>query len=68
MSQLWVWPRCTFPGCDHRRTWRTQASVSSAYQRHSSWVVGNKAICYCHGLEQGATFPCDITHKMTHSI
>jgi hypothetical protein len=68
MSQAWTWPHCTFPGCDHKRTWRKLAEVTSAYQRHDSWVQGDKAICYCHGLEQGATFPCDVTQGMTASV
>lgn len=66
MAQVWVWPYCTFPGCDHKRTWRKETQVVAAYDRHPSWVVGDKAICYCHGQEAGATFPCDETQKRTH--
>lgn len=65
MSQAWVWPHCTFPGCDHRRTWHDIAQVTRAADAHPGWVDGDKAICYCHGLEQGATFPCDVTEQAT---
>lgn len=66
MAQVWVWPYCTFPGCDHKRTWRTPDSATAASERHPSWVVGSQAVCYCHGADNGATFPCDETEKATH--
>jgi hypothetical protein len=67
VAQVWVWPVCTFPGCDHKRTWREIAQAQLAYQRHSSWVVGDRATCYCHGLLADPTFPCDVTEKAMHS-
>jgi hypothetical protein len=68
MSKLWVWPRCTYPDCDCRRTWKTERQAHSAYERHPGWTRGTRAICYCHGLEEGATFPCDLTQQVTHSV
>lgn len=68
MTQVFHWPSCTFPGCDHTRTWRTRHRLENAQLRHLSWTVGSQAVCFCHGLEAGATFPCDETQKVLHSV
>lgn len=68
MANRYQWPRCTFPGCGHARTWQTAQEAESAYLRHHSWTQGDAAVCYCHGLEQGATFPCDQTQQAIHSV
>lgn len=68
MAQVFHWPRCTFPGCDHSKRWDSAQKAQNAQLRHDSWVVGARAICFCHGLEQGATFPCEETQKVLHSV
>lgn len=67
MAKRYVWPRCTVPGCDHQRTWRTEAQAQKAYLRHSSWTVGSQATCHCHGPDV-ATFPCDKSLEVIHSV
>jgi hypothetical protein len=64
MSQVYVWPVCTFPGCECRRTWRRADYAMAAYQRHHGWTRGDEAICLCHGA-QVATFPCDKSEQHT---
>jgi hypothetical protein len=61
-----IWPLCTFPGCGHRRTWETPQKAEQAMLRHREWVANGTAVCWCHGAEAGATFPCDETEKATH--
>jgi hypothetical protein len=65
--KVYQWPQCTWPDCGHVRSWATEILAQHAYLRHADWTKGSKAICYCHGLEAGATFPCDETQKATHS-
>jgi len=67
MSKRYHWPVCTYPGCDHMRTWPTEKQATAAMLRHH-WTDGDRAICYCHGLEEGATFPCDQTQQVIHSV
>lgn len=68
MAKRYQWPHCTVRGCECTRTWGTERQAESAFMRHSNWTHGNQAICACHGLQGGATFPCDKSLEDTHSV
>lgn len=56
MSWRYVWPTCTFRGCDHKRTWGTEKRATTAYMAHPTWSQGDEATCICHTPDG---FPCD---------
>ena len=61
MSRLTrVFPLCTHPGCEHRRTWPTISEAVEAALREP-WVNHSTghAICACHYPAAQPTFPCD---------